>query len=101
MLVIADPSAADVNLTSVVGAPRWAAQMLELTNTDDTNNSDIVIRPERGASDGSDDVTITLVPLEVKKIRYPISFIEATGSAAAVQVVAYWWDPGGSTNWNK
>lgn len=107
MLVIADPSAADVDLTAItttasrLPAPRWAAQMLELTNRDAAGNAAIVLRPEGALDDGSQDVTITLVPNQVMLVRKPIKAIESTGSDADVQVVAYWWDPGGSTNWNK
>jgi hypothetical protein len=94
MLVIASVSAlsADPDLAQQDGYPAWCPQKLTLTCT---AGGDIVVVDEDGTSH-----TIHVdvgVPVTITR---PIRTIDESASGA-VQVIAEWFDPTGSTAWNE
>lgn len=97
MHYIADAAAAsaDTNLLRLPGKPRFAPQMLTLTNRHATNDGAIVLTPEKGVN-----LTINVRPGDVINIVTPIKAIVDTGTTGGtIDVFCFWWDAG-TLNWN-
>jgi hypothetical protein len=97
--VIADiaAAAADTDLLAVAGKPKFAPQMVELTNNHADTAGTVVLTPEKGV-----DLTFTVKAGETKRIPLAIKKVEDSGTAGGtIELTAYWWDPYGSLDWNS
>lgn len=92
-LHISDISSADVDLTTVSGAGKFAAQRLRLFNGTAGSLSAVLIAEQRRGSDGSEGTTSQTISVpagEAYDVPVPIKKIVSAGSGA-LEADAFWW----------
>lgn len=102
MLVVADITSGNVDLTTVAGAGKHGAQVVRFNNATAAALSAVIVPEQKKASNGSAGTTSFTIVINAGQ-QYeppiPIKAIIASGSGA-LSAVAFWWN-GNSLDINK